>query len=551
MTLEPIPARQLRLNFWQKYWPALCLVLILALVATVRIRLLSVPLERDEGEYAYAGQLMLEGEPPYKLVYNMKMPGIYAGYALVMAVFGQSAVGIRLGFLLVNFGAIVLIYFVGRHFLDRAGSIAASAVYALLSASPNVQGINAHATHFVVLAALGAILVLLRAQKSGRLRGFFWSGLLFGVAFLMKQPGAAFACFGFSVLLWAACCRQPPDWKTSGLRLVVYGAGVAVPIILTGLILWRAGVWDKFWWWTVVYARLHATGMRWSDGMVRLVNYIKTVQWDWSFWGLALLGLVVTLIEKGRVAEKFFFLSFALFSAAAICPTMHFSGHYFVLMQPVVALLAAKAAAVVAKRLAGWPLTCLPWVFLGLLCIRDVWSHRAVFFELSPEEAGRKMYPSNDFQVYPVIADYLKTHTLPSATMAVLGSEPELFFYAHRRSVTGYIYMYDLVQTQPFRKRMEQEMISEVEQRRPDYIVFVNLLFSWIPSPEENIRAIKDWLVKYTDSQYDPYGVVTFPPNQYLFSPDCLEQIPPGQRFVTIFQRKRSSSSTNLPKSAP
>ena len=40
---------------------------VLALVAVARLRLLNFPLERDEGEYAYAGQLMLQGIPPYEL----------------------------------------------------------------------------------------------------------------------------------------------------------------------------------------------------------------------------------------------------------------------------------------------------------------------------------------------------------------------------------------------------------------------------------------------------------------------------------------------------
>src|SRR5580698_2065465 len=113
MTLDATIPLQPGLKSWRSYWPALWLLLILALVAAVRIRLLSLPLERDEGEYAYAGQLMLEGVPPYRMAYNMKMPGTYASYALIMAVFGQSVAGIRLGFMLVNFGAIVLLYFVG------------------------------------------------------------------------------------------------------------------------------------------------------------------------------------------------------------------------------------------------------------------------------------------------------------------------------------------------------------------------------------------------------------------------------------------------------
>ena len=70
------------------------------LVIAIRIRLLGIPLERDEGEYAYSGQLMLQGIPPYKLAYNMKFPGTYAAYAAIMAIFGQTIAGIHFGLLL-------------------------------------------------------------------------------------------------------------------------------------------------------------------------------------------------------------------------------------------------------------------------------------------------------------------------------------------------------------------------------------------------------------------------------------------------------------------
>jgi len=36
------------------------------------------------GEYAYAGQLILQGVPPYKEAYNMKLPGTYAAYAVTI-----------------------------------------------------------------------------------------------------------------------------------------------------------------------------------------------------------------------------------------------------------------------------------------------------------------------------------------------------------------------------------------------------------------------------------------------------------------------------------
>src|SRR3954467_4436425 len=90
------------------------LVLIICAAASIRIRLLDMPLERDEGEYAYAGQLMLQGIPPYKLAYNMKLPGTYAAYAMIMAGFGETTRGIHLGLIFVNSITTLLVYFLGR-----------------------------------------------------------------------------------------------------------------------------------------------------------------------------------------------------------------------------------------------------------------------------------------------------------------------------------------------------------------------------------------------------------------------------------------------------
>src|SRR5512136_3438095 len=90
-----------------KYRPWIAVAIVIAFVAAVRIRLLQIPLERDEGEFAYMGQLMLQGIPPYLLAYNMKFPGIYAAYALMMAIFGQTIAAIHLGLMIVNAIAVI------------------------------------------------------------------------------------------------------------------------------------------------------------------------------------------------------------------------------------------------------------------------------------------------------------------------------------------------------------------------------------------------------------------------------------------------------------
>src|ERR1700704_7145656 len=86
-------------------------VAVLGLIVTIRIRLLGIPLERDEGEYAYSGQLLLQGIPPYKLAYSMKFPGTSIAYAVLMSIFGDSITGIHLALVLINLLTAGLIFF--------------------------------------------------------------------------------------------------------------------------------------------------------------------------------------------------------------------------------------------------------------------------------------------------------------------------------------------------------------------------------------------------------------------------------------------------------
>jgi hypothetical protein len=180
----------------------LFIALIVLFVVFVRVRLLEFPLERDEGEYAYMGQLMLQGIPPYLNAYNMKFPGTYVMYALIMAVFGQSIQGIHLGFVVVNCVSILLVYLLARKIVSESAALAAGASYALLSLSPSVLGFAAHATHFVVLPALGGGLALLYALRKDEIYAYCLSGALLGLAFLMKQPGLFFFLFGATYILY-------------------------------------------------------------------------------------------------------------------------------------------------------------------------------------------------------------------------------------------------------------------------------------------------------------------------------------------------------------
>ena len=173
------------------------MVATLVLVAAVRLRLLNLPLERDEGEYAYAGQLMLQGIPPYQLAYNMKFPGTYAAYAVIMALFGQTPAGIHFGVLCLTTLTALMLFWLGKKMLDSTAGMVAATSYAVLAASPSMLGLAGHATHFAAFFATAGLCLMWKARQNGRWLAVFAAGCLFGLAVLMKQHAALIG-------LWAA-----------------------------------------------------------------------------------------------------------------------------------------------------------------------------------------------------------------------------------------------------------------------------------------------------------------------------------------------------------
>jgi len=508
---------------------ALALVIaVFPLVLFSRWRLRETPLERDEGEYAYAGQLILEGIPPYSLACNMKLPGTYTAYAGIMAVFGESISGIRMGLLLVNAGTTWLIFLLGRRLFSRNAGLAAAAVYALLSLGVPVMGQAAHATQFVVLPAAGGLLLLLRAGETGRKNALIWSGVLFGIGYLMKQHGIFFALFGAAWLLW----KHAGGWPNTLRRLLLFAAAAAMPFAITCLILWRAGVFPKFWFWTFHYARAYAAENTLSDGVGNLMEEIPSLlDGTWSLWALSIAGLIVAW-WKGPGKEPARFLGMLLlFSALAVCPGLYFRDHYFVLMLPAVALAAGSLAASLPASGLAWCAGCLA---IGIIM------QNGYLFRWSPFRVAREIYSLNAFPEAIPVSQYIRAHSSPGSRVIVLGSEPEIYFYSHRHSATGYIYTFALGEDQPFARQMRDEMIHDVESGRPEYVVLVDSLAIWADR-NNGKPTVYSWWGDWGPQHYDIVGiadVISDRRTEYRWGPAAASYRPLSDYILTIYHRK-------------
>ncbi|MBW1823455.1 MAG: glycosyltransferase family 39 protein [Deltaproteobacteria bacterium] len=509
---KQIKEKESQSGILQRYWSEIIILITILAIAAIRYRLLGVPLERDEGEYAYMGQLLLQGILPYVEAYNMKFPGIYFLYALILTLFGQTHTGIHLALLVANVATIFLIYLLGKYLFDALTGTVAGISYGIISMSPWYHGLWANSEHYVVLFAIGGILLLTRIIMSSKLHSLFWSGILLGLSFTIKQHGILFALFGIGYFIITHLKEARVSLPHFSKKLGVLILGIITPFGLFLITLSVGGVLDRFWFWTFEYASKYVSDISLTKGLSNLQDNISPgLQVNLSIWFAAALGLTTPLWDEKSRSKWGFSLGFFLTSLTALCLGLYFRRHYFILLFPSLALLAGLAIAALSRKITSFlsqPMkvgTVL--LIIIIICSYPLFAQRKSLFQLTPREVCRRIYNWNPFPESLVIARYLKQNTSLNDRIAVMGSEPQIYFYAHRRAATGYIYTYPLMKSHPFAMKMQKEMIEEIETNQPKYLVYVYAPISWLRHVKSNPLIFK-WLKSYLIKHYERTAVI-------------------------------------------
>ena len=532
-------------SWFVRHGASIAVFAVLVFVAAVRLRLAGVPLERDEGEYAYAGQLILQGIPPYRLVYNMKFPGAYYAYSLVLAVFGQTAWGIHVGLLVVNAATALLLFLVGRRLLGQFPGAIATVAFAILSLDRWIMGVFAHATHFVLLPALAGLFLLLHAMDSRRWPTLTGAGVLLGLAVLMKQHAAVFVPLGVGWWLWSEARRSPWDARGAALGSGALLAGAAIPFVTIAAVFAAQGVFGRFWFWTFEYAKTYISEVSLSQAWPFLTNaWAAVTQATLQIWLLGAAGAGAVWLSGWPSRTRVFLTSLLVASFVAICPGFYFREHYFILLLPAAALFVAVAVVALERGVGRLvPVNRARIVALAAFAACIGWyvvEERAYLFSMPLRDVSRIRYGNNPFIEAPEIANYIREKTDPTDRIAVLGSEPEIYFYANRKSATGYIYAYPLMEPQPYAPRMQDEMIQEVEAAHPKYLVFIGVRSSWLHQPDSDLKIV-NWTERYTGACYETAGIAdihSMEETTMRWDGDVAEFEPRSQAVVYTFRRK-------------
>ena len=452
-------------SFGKHLYKFVC-VLVILITAGIRIHLADIPFERDEGEYAYAGQMITHGIPPYQEVYNMKFPGVYFMFALSFKLFGEGVFAPRYMTLLLQLFGAGFIFLLARRAINPLAGWLSAAVFMLFNLTLALQGTQSNAEHFLVAFLIPSLYFLFRGVEEDSVADIFVSGILIAIACLMKQHAFIFTFVG---LLWILYIQRLKSFR----YLLAYAVGGIIPVVLMFAYLWHAGVWDRFYFLTIQYAREYVGVVPFDSGIHQInpvhqgsSNLSPLLVW---FIFASLSGL---FIPGGHSKTRVFLLILLLASALSVMPGFYFRRHYFLMTIPAISLLFAYTT----FRLSDFFKMQVRFLILSIYIVGSAgfffYYQRDCFFFLAPENVTERLYHGTPFTVSGKIASFIKAHTGPNDRICMIGAEPQLFFLSQRRSASGYIYIYPLLENQKYAGMMTDEFIAQSEHYKPAILVY-------------------------------------------------------------------------------
>ena len=206
--------------------------------------------------------------------------------------------------------------------------------------------------------------------------------------------------------------------------------------------------------------------------------------------------------------------------------------------------VSALGAAVEARRGRGaarWAAAVLVALPLAAFATGE----REFLFRMDGLRASRMLFSFNPFPESLEIARFISEHSRESDTVAIFGSEPQIYFYAHRRSATPFILVYEMMKPHEYARSMQAEMIEALEKARPRYLVYVNVPLSWLVKPGAE-PLLTDWWVQNRSRDYRQVGQIDIhsgADTEYRWGAAVGDGRPRSRFWLSVWERKDESGA--------
>jgi 4-amino-4-deoxy-L-arabinose transferase-like glycosyltransferase len=426
-----------------------------------------VPLNADEGGYAYVARRWLDGRGElYADVWVSRPQGIFLAYGAIFRTLGTSVEAIHVGSWLIGLATALFVWFFTRDWLGRRAGLAAIFLFILINGSPYLEGFTANAEVFAALPAAAAAWLLLRASRRGWSAGSLLAiGVLAAISTLLKPSGIVM----LPVAIAFVCLMSGSQARAAMARSVWIAAGFAFGIAPSLIHGWLIG-WHDFVFASITYrlefqssATVSAAHhwqrltelLRHCRALAAAVGTVVALRWASGLsWPVAPAPWVAPRVT-GLVAEPFFFGRTAprsdeeagglllrlwlLGCIAGIAMGGDWWEHYLIQIAAPLAIWLVAALRELAGRLDRiryWAVVLAMLTFL----LGQYW----VVAIGDPDRISSWLYQRDDYVAADEVAAYLRAHTSPETPIYIAFSQPAISYQADRPSPYRYLYPQEL-----------------------------------------------------------------------------------------------------------
>jgi hypothetical protein len=474
---------------------------LVLIVGAVRAPLLPIPLERDEGEYAYIAWRLGYNELPYRDWVDQKPPAVFYVYRLALSLPFEPVRAIHFVGLMFAAASTCGLFLLGLRFMGSFWAWSGAALFALLSADPLVQGTAANTELFMLCPLIFSQIafVTAAAKKQRNISFMILAGALTGIASMFKQ--VAIVNWFLLAAAYPVFVREEKRWRRAISFIAWSAAGLLMVLGLVLLYFWRRGGLHEF------VDNVFTHNLEYISG----VGASARLEYCWgTLTILARTQVIVSafaavgllwLFASERAKWSLFLGGWLITSMIGVSASGYFFPHYFQQLLPPLALAAAAGAEWVSavkwwQNFPLWSRNAALSLTLAILPAITLWPF---LFTYTSAEAVRKIYPGNFFAEMPEFAQRIESVTPPETPVFIFGAEPELLFYARRPSATRYIFLFPLYGPYGNAREKQVATAAEIERAQPSTAVYLPNALFFVTGSEQYFTQ---WSLSYMQDDF-------------------------------------------------
>jgi dolichyl-phosphate-mannose-protein mannosyltransferase len=420
---------------------------------------------RDSGVFLYAGWRILNGEIPYRDIWDHKPPMVYYINALGLWLSNNSRWGVWWIECFILIFAATTGYYLFKKAFGTIPSLISLTLW-LLTLAFVIEGGNLTEEYALPLQFLALWLAYDINKPNRSSWHHFLIGLLGSVAFFTKQSTIG---IWIAIIIYSTTQRFASNQiKRWGHDLFYFSAGIFAILCFMMIFFSVHGALLQFWSagfdFNFVYSSTNFTSRLWAatSGLKNVNEYTGLFQFSMLGYIFALTYL---LTKKNESENQFPLLVIGIIALPIELMLVSISGrsfpHYYVTILPILSLFAGVVFWVFCSNIPdskNLPKFAFTIGVIGALLWASIYSY---YDTVSSYQQARDT----------TVIDYIKASTTQDDYVLLWGAEAYVNYFAQRKSPTRYFYLSPLYAEKYVNEQMINEFLKDIIQNKPRLII--------------------------------------------------------------------------------